>query len=187
MRDTTTRTPRRAAGRAGFTLMEVSLGITVVVFGLMALSASTLRTHALRKQNREKAVAQNSIRMVSESIHALSQDALREATPESTWSTQVVAALVEGGELGPTFDVFELNAPPNTPTAGTIQIVTDETLTDEQLGVEIGMPRDLNGDGDAADTNVVGTARLHPVIVTVTWRGPNGQQDVRQPFYVLGY
>ena len=67
------------------------------------------------------------------------------------------------------------------------RIVTDETLTDAQLGVDIGMPRDLNGDGDAADADVVGTARLHPVIVSVTWRGPNGTQTLRQPFYVIGY
>lgn len=171
--------------------MEVSLAITVVVFSLMAMSASTLRTHALRKQNREKAVAQNAIRMVSESIHAISQDALRGAQPPTTtWSSLVVAALTDDAtptSLGTTFEIAELNAPPNVPTVGTIQIITDETLTDEQLEVEIGMPRDLNGDGDAADTDVNGTARLHPVIVTVTWRAPNGTQTLRQPFYVIGY
>jgi hypothetical protein len=44
---------------------------------------------------------------------------------------------------------------------GSIRIVTDETATDAALGMELGMPRDLNGDGDAADTDVSGHA-LHP-------------------------
>ena len=171
-------------------MMEVSLGITVIVFSLMAMSASTLRTHALRKQNREKAVAQNAIRMVAETIQAVSEDALRDAAPPTTtWSDLIVAALADSqnAAVGATFEVPELNAPPNVPTAGTIRIITDETLTDEGLGVDIGMPRDLNGDGDAADQNVTGDARIHPVVVTVTWRGPNGTQTLRQPFYVVGH
>jgi hypothetical protein len=70
---------------------------------------------------------------------------------------------------------------------GTIQIVTDESVTDEQLGVELGLPRDLNADGDQIDTDVSGDARLLPVIIRIQWRGQGGEQNLVHGFYVMGY
>lgn len=171
--------------RAGFTLMEVSLAVAVIVIALLAMSASTLRTHSLRRQNRERAVAQNAVRMTAESIQAYSDRLLR--ADANAWPGEMAAAMADDGEVGTEFAVPELTRIANTPAVGRIQIVTDETVTDEELGVEMGMPRDLNGDGDASDTDVSDDARMYPIVVTTRWTGVSGRNVVRHPFYVIRY
>ncbi|MFT7485147.1 MAG: hypothetical protein ACI9F9_000994, partial [Candidatus Paceibacteria bacterium] len=54
--------------------------MTVLMIALMAMSASTLRINSLRRQNRERAIAQNAIRAISEQIHATADRLRREST-----------------------------------------------------------------------------------------------------------
>ena len=170
--------------RAGFTLIEVSLAVTILIVAVMATSASTASMSGLRRQNRERSVAHNMIRTISENVHSISDVAL--ANP-ATWAATVTAAASPGGEIGDQFDVRALTPIAGQNRVGTLQVITDETLTDADLDMQLGMPRDLNGDGDAADTDVSANARLLPVIVTVRWRGVSGDQVIRHPFYVIGY
>jgi hypothetical protein len=171
-------------------MVEVGLAITVLVVAVMAMSASTFRMHTLRRQNRERTIAQNSVRTIIEQIQAISHD-VAVNSPDS-WGLDLVNALSPGGELGATFQVRELDAIQGQATVGTIQVFTDETLRDVDIGFDLGLPRDLNGDGAADNNNILATAavdrpRLLPVVVTVTWRGINGQGQVDHPFYVIGY
>ena len=70
---------------------------------------------------------------------------------------------------------------------GSVQVVTDEALTDAQLGFELGMPRDLDGDGQADNGDVTTGARILPVIVRTRWKGVSGEVFMAHPFYVIGY
>jgi len=158
--------------------------MTVLMVALMAMSASTLQSHSLRRQNRERAVAQNAVRQISEEIHALSDRIRRQ---ESSWSQAVVAALSAGGELGDRFAVRELTPAPGEPSVGTIRLVLDETLSDADLQVELGMPRDLDGDGAAASGDVTSSAMILPVVVTARWTGVSGEVRIRHPFFIIGY
>ena len=63
-------------------------------------------------------------------------------------------------------------------------LVTDETRTDAALGCQLGMPRDLDGDGLATNTNVSGTALLIPVVVRARWSGSRGNQAITHGFYL---
>ncbi len=159
--------------------------MTVLMVALMAMSASTVRMHSLRRQNRERAVAQNAIRLVSEEVHALS-DRIRRTTA-GVWSEDFAAALAPGGSLGNTFDIRELNTQVGQNTVGTITVILDETLSDADIGFELGMPRDLNGDGAANDADVTSTARIIPIVIRAQWRGVSGDVQVSHPFYVIGY
>lgn len=170
---------------SGFTLVEISLAMTVLLVALMAMSASTLRTHSLRRQNRERAVAQNAIRQISEEVHALSDQIMR--TTAGVWSEDFTAALLPGGTLGDTFDVRELTAQEGQLSVGTITMVLDETQTDADLGLELGMPRDLDSDGAADNADVTNTARIIPIIVRAQWKGISGDVQLTHPFYVIGY
>ncbi len=179
---------RRKGARAGFTLIEVALAMTILIVALMAMSASTLQMNSLRRQNRERAVAQNMIRIISESVHAISEKNLREAEGTAqTWSELMVQSLAAGGELGNVFGVTELAPQDGNPTVGTIEVILDETATDAALGFEMGMPRDLNGDRDAFDNDVTIGARILPVVVTARWNGVTGDVQIRHPFYIIGY
>ena len=184
----------------GFTMVEVGLAITVLVVAVMAMSASTFRMHTLRRQNREITLAQNAARTIAEQVQALSYEYVTNApdlaVPDpdrELWGQFVVDALTDGvGEIGSTFAVRELNVQEGQATVGSIQVVTNETVTDGALGVDLGMPRDLNGDGladngDVLATQAVRPPRLLPVVVTVAWRGVNGNRQIVHPFYVVGY
>lgn len=170
--------------RAGFTLVEIGLAMTVLVVALMAMSASTLQTHSLRRQNRERAVAQNAVRQISEQIHSIADRIRRE---ETNWSQELVAELSAGGGLGNTFAIEGLTASPGEVSVGTITMFLDETASDADLNVELGMPRDLDGDGAVSNSDVTGTATILPILVTARWTGVSGDVRIRHPFYVIGY
>ena len=180
--------PRRTGNQTGFTLVEVALAMTVLTVALMAMSASTLKMNSLRRQNRERAVAQNMVRIMSENVYSISETNLRTAKGTAqTWSELMVQSLSPGGELGNTFDVTELASKAGQPSVGTIQLILDETLSDAALGFEMGMPRDLNGDRDANDNDVTIGARILPIVITARWNGVTGDVQIRHPFYIIGY
>jgi type II secretory pathway pseudopilin PulG len=184
------RTRRRAgrtgaAGSGGFTLAELALAMTMLIVALISISAATLRSHSLRRQNRERTLAHNAIRSTAERIHSLAYTTV-ETTP-STWVQDLLARYGPGGTIGNAFDVEGLNPVGANGRVGSIQIVTDETQTDAALGAELGMPRDLNGDGDANDNVAGGTARLLPVVITVTYRAATGSVTMNHAFYVVGF
>ncbi|MED6334896.1 MAG: hypothetical protein VYE81_05805 [Planctomycetota bacterium] len=166
-------------------MMELSLAVTVLMVALLAMSASTLHTHALRRQNRERALAQNAVRMISEEIQAFSARTLTEHAGQ--WSEDLVGAFEPGGAFGATFDVTGLSTADGQTAVGSVQVVTDEALTDAQLGFELGMPRDLDGDGQATNGDVTTGARILPVIVRTRWKGVSGEVFMAHPFYVIGY
>ena len=60
------------------------MAMIVLVISLMSLTASTLRSHTLRRQNRERAVVQNAVRSTAERIQSFSFR-LIETSPE-TWA-----------------------------------------------------------------------------------------------------
>ena len=187
-RPTDGRAARRATERvrtqAGFTLLEVTLAVTVMLVALLAATASTFHMHGLRRSNRERMVAQNVVRSVSERMQSLSS---RAASDPAGWATVVLGGVAPGGEVGPAFDVEELTARDGAATVGTIQVIVDETATDADLGVQLGMPRDLDGDGAASSTDVSATARLLPVIVRAEWRGSAGNARVAHAFFLARF
>ena len=190
----TGRTSRRAVGfhprgaktarNGGFTMIEIGLAITVLLVALVAMSASTVRMHALRRQNRERTVAHNAIRAICEEIQAVSREGLDDP---AGWAHHVLGTIAPGGTLGYAFTVVELEPWTALAFVGSITPVTDETRTDEELGLALGMPRDLDGDGVVSNTGVGDAARILPIVVRARWRGAHGEQEIVHPFYVIGY
>jgi prepilin-type N-terminal cleavage/methylation domain-containing protein len=174
----------RVGARKGFTLLEVMLAMSVLVVAMVAICATTLRVHALRRENRDRSVAENAVRMIAERVQSVSR--LARSDPAG-WAQDVVAALNPGGQIGNKFQVAELTPLDGAPTVGSISVITNESTSDATLGVELGMPRDLDGDGIVGNPDVTHTARLLPVIVRASWKGVSGKQEVVHPFYVLGY
>jgi type II secretory pathway pseudopilin PulG len=174
----------KGKGRAGFTLVEIGLAMTILMVALMAMSASTLQTHNLRRQNRERAVAQNAMRLISEQVHALADEIRRTG---GNWSQDLMQELSPGGALGNTFAIEGLTPAPGEASVGTITVIVDETQTDAMLNLELGLPRDFNGDGVADNPDVTGTANILPILVVARWNGVSGDVRIRHPFFVIGY
>ncbi|MDZ4772959.1 MAG: prepilin-type N-terminal cleavage/methylation domain-containing protein [Planctomycetota bacterium] len=179
------RAPRVVKRRCGgFTMLELSLAMTILVVALVATAASNMRMNSLRRSNRDRVVAHNAVQSIAENVHALAREGVSDP---SGFGNHVVAALSAGGQLGTTFDVPELTPITGEAHVGSIRVVFDETMSDAALGAELGLPRDLNGDGDALDTNATNSSRLLPVVVTLRWRSQSGDQRIVHPFYVFGY
>ncbi len=175
---------RQLTASSGFTFIEISIVTTILIFSLLALSAATLRMHALRRQVHETTVANNSLRAMAEQIQARSRAARDEP---GTWSGNLRATFGPAGTPGPSFEARGLTAVPGETRNGLITIAIDETDTDADLDCNLGMPRDLNGDGDESDTDVSSSGRLLPVILEVNWKGFSGTRQARHAFYLTAY
>jgi hypothetical protein len=166
-------------------MIELAISMSMLMIGLVSAASATMRMHHLREQNRERTVAQNTLRSIAERIHAQSYR-LAQENPD-TWAQELLAIFGPAGTYGGQFDNDFLT--PIVPGAGVgrIDILLDETATDEELGVEVGMPRDLNGDLDSTDTDVTWDARLLPVVLSMEWRGQRGVQRLDHAFYLTSY
>ncbi len=181
-----TRPGRRPANakRSGFTLTELALSMTVMLIALMSTSAAKVRASALQRQNREQAVAVSLVRSVAERLRAESERVSQLADPNIpalSWSALLAAELQPGGALGDEFGTPLLTPQSADGQVGRIELVTSELASDADLDVAIGMPRDLDGDGLATNSDVTLNARVLPVIITVAWRSQSGDHTLRHP------
>lgn len=173
------RTPRR---RAGFTVVEVMIAVVVLVIAIVGIVGSMLSAMALNRVNRETAIAQQAARRMIEQVSGVPfRDAYvvfnQQAGDDGASSL---------GERGPNFPVAGLQPqngdvdgmcgriefPETEVVAGSFQL--DESIDDPALS----MPRDLNGNGSAADFLSNGY-RLLPVRVWVEWRSVSGDRSIR--------
>ncbi len=151
------------------------------MLGFLALAQTVVTTHALKRTSDERRVVLTALRAVGEEVRSVADEAAD--TPEQ-WSQSIVDAVASGGRLGTNFTVRGLTPQAGETTVGTIEIVTDERRTDADLGVELGMPCDLNADGTATDANVSSDASLLPVVVTLRYTGLAGNRTVRRGFFL---
>ena len=170
--------------RAGFSLLETVIGISVVMIGMMAMTSTSLVVHSLEESDKARRLATNALQGAIEQVNADS-NAAHDA--DVGWAPSLVATYAPGAVPGNAFDVAGLDPWPGIEQVGSIWVVTDETLTDDELGVELGMPRDLDGDGAVANDDVSGAATLLPVVVRLRWDGEAGQRELVHGFYLLGY
>lgn len=175
-------TPR--AAEAGISLLEVLIAVAVMTLGFLALAQTLITTHSLRQNSDDRRALFSAFRIVGEEIRGVSEQA-REAG--GAWSQAVVAALQPGGLLGNVFDVRGLEPPAGRANVGSIRVVLDETATDADLGVPLGMPRDLDGDGRADVTDVSTDASMLPVVVTMSWRSQGEVREFRRGFYLTEF
>ena len=76
------------------------------------------------------------------------------------------------GEIGSLYSTYEFSVPGVNYSSGTTTLYFDETADVPELG----LPRDLDGDGSADNKNVSGGYVLLPVRVDVTWTGMRGTE-----------
>ena len=65
--------------------------------------------------------------------------------------------------------------------------VGPESAPGGRLGVELGMPRDLDHDGLVSNTDVRGSARVLPVVVRMRWSTALGDRELVQGIYLTEF
>ena len=164
-------------------MVEVMVTSCLLVTGLLALTMTSVASFQLERTERERNQAANAMRSVMDHVNALSDAVLED--PQG-WSTAVTDMFSSGQVPGNSILVAGLQTADNQPAEASIMIVVDETLTDSELGTELGMPRDLDGDGLIESNDVSGAATLLPAIISLTWKGSGGSREIKHAIYLLG-
>ncbi|MEM7201907.1 MAG: hypothetical protein AAF628_16695 [Planctomycetota bacterium] len=140
-------------GEGGFSLVEASVVISVMVIGVLGLLSAMVSAQMLSRTTREMDEA--SMALV-EAVEVFRSDC-------SDDFDGAVDAVISGGALFP--------PGPGRNTRLWRTVVSDETA--------ISPPIDLNGDGDLLDTAVaVADADAAVVVFKITWRGARGAREV---------
>lgn len=168
---------------SGLTLLEAVVFMTLVLMAMVALSHTTVTVHKLQRAEEERSMASQGMVTVIEEVR---QTAMSMVGAEPSWGEAFSAALAPGGALGGEFDIAGLDPVDGQPAVCTVTVVTDETLSDDDLGFAIGMPLDLDNDGDATDLDVSDSALMLPVIVRARWEGKLGRRELTQGLLLLG-
>jgi prepilin-type N-terminal cleavage/methylation domain-containing protein len=166
--------------RGGFTLIELLIVVTVLIVAFLSLSKALVTSMALTRVNRESALASDGVREMAETLEGLSDFAgifrLYNSDPgddpgpgTAPGSGFAVPGLspIEGDDDG---FVGEIVFP-------TLDVLGQQQLREDVLLPELGMPRDLDGNGTSNDPDdKANTYRLLPVIVRVRWLGATGER-----------
>ncbi len=174
--------PRRGKCR-GFTLVEAALTLAVLLVGALAVTSTSLVAQSPQQAERERRAAAIALESIVEDVKSSSASSLQ---AEEGWARAITRSYSAGGLPGGEVELPGWTPREDESAVCTIQVVTDETWSDLDLGVSLGLPRDLNGDGLIASADVSASATLLPVIVRARWRGRGGEGELVRGFYVLG-
>lgn len=167
---------RQSSIRTGFTLVELVVGIAVLVIGVLGFSRAIVSSTISSQKTREVDRATQAARQILERIEATAfADRFRSFNNDPSDDPGGV-----GTAPGANFAVTGLS-----PLPGDADGLPGEVIFPTQAGFparlredvvmpELGMPRDLNGDGVVDANNHATDYTILPVIVRVRWRGVGG-------------
>jgi prepilin-type N-terminal cleavage/methylation domain-containing protein len=170
---------RRPGPQAGFTLLEVMMAATVMVVGLMGFLQVMVLAIGSSSANREADLATDAARQQIEVIQATNfRDIFRMFNDAPGDDPGAI-----GSAPGADFAVPGLDPDPADPDGmvGRIDLPSVDVgngvqhLREDFQDSDLGMPRDLTGDGvwnDMLDHS--GDYQLLPVVVRLRWRGATG-------------
>jgi hypothetical protein len=168
----------RARNRAGFSVVEMAIAAVVLTVAVCGLSGSVVSAVALNRVNHETALAEAAVRGAMEQVTGAP---FAEAFARfNTDPTDDPAG--PGTAPGGTFAVAGLRgdgaALPGRIVFPTVDAGGGPELRENVEDAALGMPRDLNGDGNIDALDHAGNYRLLPVRVSVTWRGVSGLRNL---------
>jgi type II secretory pathway pseudopilin PulG len=163
------------------TLLELTIVTSILVVGFLALSQTIVTSMQVTRVNRETALATDGLRGTIEALQGDEDfdDLFNQYNDDPLDDLGGVAA------PGNAFDVPGLQAAPDDPDGRVGEIVFPATETAAGLEMyelldapELGMPRDLNGNGTPDLFNVEDTYVLLPVVVRLRWSGHSGVREM---------
>jgi len=174
------RRPGGTTSRSGFSLIEIAVVMILLVIAIGGLSSAVVSSIRLSRTNEESAIADDAARrMIAElrTVGFLDIFASFNADPGDDPGGA-------GSAPGPNFVVVGLT-PQNDDADGLVGEIRFPTaplgpgvaLNEDSQDSNLGMPRDLNGDGDSTDlvqTNYL----VLPVSVRIQWTGSAGRSFV---------
>ncbi|KPJ62336.1 MAG: hypothetical protein AMS15_04290 [Planctomycetes bacterium DG_23] len=171
-------------------LVELMTVVVILAVALLALVGSLWFASRLIRQSGEVNIAKNAVRGIIESMRMYDTDciyAYYNSDPGDDPNGY-------GTAPGNGFSVKGLDPQAGDDDGFVGKIEFPEVLFGGRMVLseivaeaELGMPRDLNGDNDAADVDVSGDYRLLPVTVRVQWKSYRPQEIRMQTFIAERY
>jgi len=167
---------KRAGGRAGFTLLELLIALSVFGITMGALSVLQFSSIALSRSNQDLSAAMDA-----------AQSVLEELREEGDFSDIFVRWNGNPGDdpdasaPGNAFDVRGLEPAPDDPDGRVGEVIFPGDgllLIEDGTDRALGTPRDLNLDGDIDSADHASDYRVLPVLVRVRWLGSRGTQQI---------
>jgi len=154
---------RVTSGRArGFTVLEAAISMAVLAVALLSLWGTIVYCSKSNRASEQKKRAMNAAQAKIEELKSV---------PFST-------LIDEYGPSGTTGDRFLVTSIDDDQAHAEGRIVFFVDETDASGDPSIGLPMDLNGDGDTDDLDVSANYLLLPVKVRIRWDGALGSQIV---------
>lgn len=148
--------------RQGLTLIEVVIALVIVAVGLMGIMSALLSVSTLVNSNHDQLVAINIARQkLAEIQNATFQTTFAQYGPNSETGGNFTISQLENGSGK---IIFPVNS------SGKL----DETVINENLG----MPQDLNGNGNKIDTDVSATYTILPIRIHLQWTSSTGAREL---------
>ncbi len=145
--------------RSGFTLLEVTVGIVFLAIAFLGFSTFLIQNEALHEHSAQHAAVSNALRRMAEQIRRAS-------------FTEIASSY-----QGYSFTVDEVSG------VGTVTVFLNEADSSVDAA-QLGLPRDLDGDGNASTGDVSGGYILLPIKIEATWTGREGN-ETKAHFFLL--
>jgi prepilin-type N-terminal cleavage/methylation domain-containing protein len=166
---------RRA--RRGLTMIEMMVTLCVLTIAVVAYSGSLVSTARLRLERRQESMAAQAARTRLEDMRAtpflqryLSFNDSGADDPAGPDTAPGANFAVEG---------LEAVAGDADGMVGRVLFPTNsKSLREDVVDIEMGMPRDLNGDSFVDHFDHATDYRILPVVVEIQWAGPNGPRQL---------
>ena len=167
------------SNRSGLTIVEVMIAMAILGVMFLAISRSLMGSVKLNEVTRESALAQQGMDAVLESLGGADF-----ASTFQRYNSVASDDPATGPSPGPDFVVPGLQPLPEDADGRVGRIVLPEVMTPEGLELredldipELGMPRDLNGDGGIDDVDHATDYKVLPVLLQLDWRGQSGHRQ----------
>jgi prepilin-type N-terminal cleavage/methylation domain-containing protein len=169
----------------GFTLLELVIAIVIFTVAVGALARSLMGGFALGESTKDRVLAMSAI---ENTVAKVSAEDFTTAFYHYN-SNAADDPLGAGSSVGSGFAILSLEAIPGDVDglAGEIMFPGNgTTLREDVVDLDLGMPRDLNGDGviDGLDHSTDYT--LLPVRIQVSWTGADGVQELDLVTTIVG-
>ena len=160
------RNPCPGRGRSGFALLDVCIALLVLVVAMGVLLGSIFSAMRLAQVNESTAAANQALRGVLETLNALPID-------------QALVACQDGKKLAIAPEVLrDVHGDPLVAEVVLPLAKTGELREDLDLP-ELGMPRDLDEDGQIDAKDHAANYKVLPLALKLAWDGPSGPQTVQ--------
>lgn len=164
------------AAQAGFTILEVLVSSTVFVLVTGAIVTTLVASSALNDANRETVLAAQAAESM---LERLKGDTFSEVFVRFNGTKDDDPA--GGASPGSSFAVNGLSARAEDADGlvGRLEFPGDGMeLREDVEDAELGLPRDLNRDGELDGSDHGGDYRILPVRVVLEWRGISGNRSL---------